>query len=81
MAKLSRQDRHAKIVAKLRPVIQPIWLFFVALCHILQERDNVLTAADAYWLGLIDEVIGLDELNFGLMIEAGPSQKRSAKKK
>jgi enoyl-CoA hydratase/carnithine racemase len=30
------------------------------LCHALQEGENELTAKDAYWLGLIDEVIGED---------------------
>ncbi|HLG95586.1 MAG TPA: ATP-dependent Clp protease proteolytic subunit [Bryobacteraceae bacterium] len=43
----------------LKKPIRPLWLFFVALCHCLQEgEDNDLTATDAAWLGLIDEVIG-----------------------
>jgi hypothetical protein len=56
------QDETARIEAridKVRPQFQPIWSFFVALCHALQEgEDNYLKATDAYWLGLIDEVIG-----------------------
>ena len=43
-----------------RPILQPIWTFFVALCHALQEGENELTATDAYWLGLVDEVLGED---------------------
>ena len=81
IAKLPLKDRHNKIVEKLRPAIQPVWLFFVALCHILQERDNLLTATDAYWLGLIDEVIGLEELNFRLIMETMPRKKKRPKTK
>jgi hypothetical protein len=33
-------------------------MFFIALCHALQEDDNELTALDAYWFGLVDEVWG-----------------------
>jgi len=76
IAKLPAKDRRSKVVEKLRPHIQPIWLFFVALCHILQERDNMLTASDAYWLGLIDEVIGLEEINFRLIMETMPPKKQ-----
>jgi len=32
--------------------------FFFGLCHALQEDKNELTATDAYWLGLVDEVMG-----------------------
>ena len=35
------------------------WLFLLALCRRLQQRENSLTASDAFHLGLIDEVIGL----------------------
>ena len=43
---------------------QPLWSFFVALCHVLQEGENELSATDAFGLGLIDEVLGtqLDSL-------------------
>jgi len=45
----------------LKPRLRPAWLFFVALCHSLQEgEENDLTSLDACWLGLIDEVIGTD---------------------
>jgi hypothetical protein len=43
---------------KVRPQFQPLWTFFVALCHALQEGENDLAALDAFWLGLIDEVVG-----------------------
>ncbi len=45
------------------PFLKPIWAFFVALCHTLQQgEDEFLSAEDAYWLGLIDEIIGKDDL-------------------
>jgi ATP-dependent protease ClpP protease subunit len=53
-------DESAKneaLTTKVQPYLQPLWSFFVALCHALQEDDNELTAEDAYWLGLIDEVM------------------------
>jgi ATP-dependent protease ClpP protease subunit len=56
------KERSEKLVAKVRPILQPIWSFFVALCHALQEGENELTAIDAYWLGLVDEVIGESDL-------------------
>jgi len=52
-------ERQQRKLDKLKPVVRPIWLFFVALCHSLQEgEENDLNAADACWLGLIDEVLG-----------------------
>jgi ATP-dependent protease ClpP protease subunit len=51
-------EQNKKILEKVRPLLQPLWSFFVALCHALQEGENELTAHDAYWLGLIDEVVG-----------------------
>jgi hypothetical protein len=56
------EEQTKKLLEKVRPLLQPLWSFFVALCHALQEGENELTATDAYWLGLIDEVIGEDDL-------------------
>jgi hypothetical protein len=81
IARLPAKQRSGAIIAAMRPIIQPVWLYFVALCHVLQERDNVLSAADAYWLGLIDEVIGLDELNFRLIMESAPRGSRTKRRK
>jgi len=50
--------RTEKMIEKVQPILQPVWSFFVALCHALQEDENELTATDAYWLGLVDEVLG-----------------------
>jgi hypothetical protein len=53
------QAQLEKVIELVRPILQPVWTFFVALCHALQEGEK-LTATDAYWLGLVDEVIGED---------------------
>ncbi len=50
--------KQEELLKRVKPRIRPIWLFFVALCHALQEGENELTPTDAYWLGLIDEVLG-----------------------
>jgi hypothetical protein len=55
-------DRPKLLIEKVRPLLEPLWAFFVALCHALQEGENELTAKDAFWLGLIDEVIGEKDL-------------------
>jgi len=58
---------------KIKSILRPLWLFFIALCYALQETDNELTAADAFWLGLIDEVVGRQDLSpERLTLEAAP---------
>jgi ATP-dependent protease ClpP protease subunit len=52
------EDRYKQRTELVKAKARPIWLFFVALCYSLQEDDNDLRATDAFWLGLIDEVMG-----------------------
>lgn len=59
---LNESEKMEKKVELLRPLFQPIWSFFVALCHELQKGENELSPVDAFWLGLIDEVIGAPDL-------------------
>ena len=56
------KERNQKLAEKAGPILEPLASFFAALCHALQEGENELTATDAYWLGLIDEVVGEDHL-------------------
>lgn len=65
-------ERVELLVENVRPMLQPIWSFFVALCHALQEGENRLTATDAYWLGLVDEVIGKDLMSLRIFEEFKP---------
>jgi ATP-dependent protease ClpP protease subunit len=50
------------------------WYFTIGLCRVLQERENPLTPFDAYWLGMIDEVIGSTLPNFRKIAEHPPAQ-------
>lgn len=68
--KLPKEDRPKKIAETVRPKLQPIWSFFVALCHVLQQGENQLTGLDAFWLGLVDEIVGVTNLpSFRLWME------------
>jgi ATP-dependent protease ClpP protease subunit len=58
LALLQDPERSERKRAKVRPHFQPAWSFLVALCHALQEGENEISALDAFWLGLIDEVLG-----------------------
>lgn len=53
-----KEGKDKLLIQKVRPLLEPLWAFCVALCHALQGGENRLTAADAVWLGLIDEVMG-----------------------
>lgn len=87
--KIPEESRAEYILQKVRPQLKPLWSFFIALCHALQEGENELTAADALYLGLIDEVIGIKGLSGYREImeyqpdppETEPSQPQSAKPK
>lgn len=41
-----------------RPLVEPMWYFVVSICRLLQAGEYGLNATDAYWLGIVDEVIG-----------------------
>lgn len=42
--------------------MEPLWRFAFFLCQVLMEKDNPLSPEDAFWLGLIDEIAGNEEL-------------------
>jgi ATP-dependent protease ClpP protease subunit len=59
-----------KIVQEARSAIQPLWFFYFAFCQCLQEGENEFPARDAFWLGLIDEVVGETSLpSLRLLVE------------
>lgn len=67
---ITDQDKRLKRLVDInKPILQPMRSFFIALCHALQEGENELTATDAYWLGLVDEVVGDDLWNLRLLYE------------
>ena len=52
--------------------LDQLWIFVVAFCHVLQAGEHVLTASDAFWLGIVDEVVGLNELTQRQVVEYQP---------
>jgi len=44
----------------VRSVLLPLWCFSLAIGHRLMRHESTISAPDAYWLGLIDEVLGTD---------------------
>lgn len=68
-------EREARLLDIVMPRLRPVWVFFVSLCHALQEDENRLTPRDAFALGLIDEVIGATDLvSARAFIESVPDQ-------
>ena len=66
-------DRVDWLFSTVQKRLWPIWSFFVSLCRQLQKEDHWLSAEEAYWLGLIDEVIGRNDLsNLRLLSENAP---------
>ncbi|NJM56148.1 MAG: ATP-dependent Clp protease proteolytic subunit [Verrucomicrobiae bacterium] len=49
-----------EVVTKAQPVFFSFWLVASFLARELLEEEYDFSAADAFWLGLIDEVIGLE---------------------
>lgn len=58
------EDQPNWLLDKTRSQLHPLWYYFVSICRALQEGENYLSAQDAYWLGLIDEIIGAPERQF-----------------
>lgn len=70
IAQLEGEAKDQMTVNIVGPRLRPVFSYFMALCHVLQQGDNYLSARDAFWLGLIDEVIGIKELpTYRLFVE------------
>lgn len=54
---------------KAKPLLGPMWYFVVSLCRSLNAGEYSLSAVDAYWLGIVDEVIGEQLPSFRLIAE------------
>lgn len=52
--------------------VDDLWYFTLSLCRILQQDEYPLSAVDAYWLGIVDEVAGEDLPNLRLLMENLP---------
>ncbi len=54
-------DKQTKIQFLLKtvsPRLEPLWFLVVSLCRALQEGEFPMNPEEAYWTGLVDEVIG-----------------------
>jgi ATP-dependent protease ClpP protease subunit len=54
------EQRRAYLIEKVSPKLHPLYYLVVSLCRCLQQGEHSLTPTDAYWLGLVDEVLGSD---------------------
>jgi hypothetical protein len=78
--KATSKERGQKLLDIVSPQLRPVFSYFMALCHVLQQGDNYLSARDAFWLGLIDEVIGVTDLpTYRLFIEQANAVKKKEK--
>lgn len=64
LEKVKTEERPDWLLDKTKNQLHPLWYYFVSICRALQEGENYLSAQDAYWLGLIDEIIGFSERQF-----------------
>jgi len=58
--KLKQQDltqAEAYLIKAALPGALGLWYFTMTLCHRLLTGEHTFTAQDAYWLGLVDEVL------------------------
>jgi hypothetical protein len=51
------EDRMKFLMNLIGPKLNPIWWFVVSLSRCLQTGEHTIGPIDAYWLGLVDEVI------------------------
>ncbi|MBI4625148.1 MAG: hypothetical protein HY736_18255 [Verrucomicrobia bacterium] len=58
--------------ALVEPRMEEFWYFVICLCRRLQRGEHRLSANDAYWLGLVDEVLGANLPCIRLVFEHSP---------
>lgn len=56
----SGEESNTWLRGKTRDRLRPLWYYTVSLCRLLQQRENLISPIEAYWLGLVDEVYGQD---------------------
>jgi ATP-dependent protease ClpP protease subunit len=58
-----------ELMKRARLKMMPLWYYTFFLCRSLMERDIFVSPLDAFWLGLIDEVVGEDLPTLRVAIE------------
>jgi hypothetical protein len=46
------------IIKTVSPRLEPLWFLVISLARTLQEGEFPINPEEAYWLGLIDEIVG-----------------------
>lgn len=65
------EDQHKDYVTQhAGHKLKKIWYFVVSLCRLLQTKDYKLTAEEAYWMGVVDEIPGSGLQNDRELIES-----------
>ncbi len=54
----SKEEQKVYLESHASDKLEVLWYFIVSLCRLLQTRDYQLTAEEAYWMGVVDEVSG-----------------------
>jgi hypothetical protein len=73
IAALAETERLQRTNEETRETFGRLWFFFVSICRLLQKDDYWMSAEEAYWLGLIDEIIGRTDLpSLRLFLEYAP---------
>ena len=57
-SKLKDAEADKWLIDNTREHFRTLWHFLVSICRALQEGEHRLTANEAYWFGLLDEVSG-----------------------
>ncbi len=55
---LTEEGQSKYLLDTTRERFRAVWHFLVSVCRALQQGENRLSAHDAYWLGVVDEVPG-----------------------
>jgi hypothetical protein len=64
-----KDEQPAYILTHTKERFRQVWHFPVSVCRELQQGENRLSAHDAYWLGLINEIPGTVHLSIREMVE------------
>jgi ATP-dependent protease ClpP protease subunit len=67
--RLPQDQQAAYVLQNTKDRFRPVWHFLVSVCRALQQGENRLSAYEAYWLGLIDEVPGSPMASVREMLE------------
>lgn len=76
-----KTDEASEMVRELcLPRLRPFWFYTLLLARGLQEGENELTCAEAYWLGVVDEVLGTPMIGLRKLMERDDPAKQDGEK-